>query len=258
MNDTLAAGSGSESMFGGAGKTVFVAGSGDDFIEAGQTYGGGNTYVVNQGFGQVEIKGIQAADSIQFGSGITAADLSVTVSVGSDGAIDYTIDDEGGGSIVIDGGPTPIPSIDIDFADHSSTTLSQLLAAEGGVITVNTPYGRNQLLIAAADDTWVSSSVGDDTLVAGGMNDTLQAGPYLDWMYGGTGKTVFIVGSSESFIEAGQTNGGGNASMWPTRASATPRSPAVLWRTRWRSVQGFRWLTLTSASRGTIRMDLRV
>ena len=131
-NDTLDAGSGNVYMFGGttattpslpaAATTHFWAGSGV------------NTYVFDQGFGQDEISGIQAADSIVFGSGIAPNNLSVTATVGSDGLLDFAID-EGGGSIVIDGGPTMMSSVNIDFADGSSTTLRQLLAARGSALS---------------------------------------------------------------------------------------------------------------------------
>ena len=71
-SDTLYGGSGTDVLQGSTGNTLFVAGSGNETIQGGT---GNNTYEFDSGFGNVELQNTQAADTFNFGAGISVSDL---------------------------------------------------------------------------------------------------------------------------------------------------------------------------------------
>lgn len=193
-NDTLVSGSLSGSnnatvIHGGNGNDLFVAGTGNDTIFAGS---GKNTYVFNAGFGSVCLNPSSAnTDTISFGPGITAADLSLTLAAGDPPLLIQTSD---GSSLTINGGMDG--SINkFAFSDGSVLTLDQLMAQAAS--TPNTVAGANgNVIFGASGSASLAGGAGNDTIYAWGGNNTL---------IGGTGSTTFEVHSTSDVVEAQST-----------------------------------------------------
>lgn len=164
----------------GLGDNSVTGGQGDDSIKES---GGNDTYNWNAGDGNDTLRGSSARDgfnTINLGTGITAADLQFAVAndgaglvisfVGQSGSI--TIND----ALVADG-----LSVDqIQFADSSVMTRSQLINAASSVI-------------AAAVQT-ISGTSGADSLFSPLGNFVLNAGGGNDWIYlpgSGSGRVEF-------------------------------------------------------------------
>lgn len=86
-DDILFAGKGNNTILGGAGNDTIYADAGNNGIDAGIgedtviVWGGGkNTFTLNAGAGSVTITGFNAEAKFQYGTGITAADVKLTVS----------------------------------------------------------------------------------------------------------------------------------------------------------------------------------
>ena len=117
------------------------------------------------------------------------ADLSATAATAADGSTVITVQNDQGGSVVIDASANG-PLDQISFADGSSASLTDLLAqattgitAATSAISVDVPEGiQNMTLTGSASLTAVGNDLdatvkfGSDTLVAGSGNDTLVGG----------------------------------------------------------------------------------
>ena len=131
-NDTLFGGTGTGVVLqGGSGSNVFVAGSGNETLVGGS---GSNTYQFNNGFGNIEVSDIQAGDILLFGTGISAADLTLSATIGSDGSAALLIQTDNGGSVVIDDGLNGAIA-QFTFAGGATLTLDQLIVAANTVDT---------------------------------------------------------------------------------------------------------------------------
>ncbi len=177
-NATLIAGTGSDTLYGGtgtdvlqgnSGATLFIAGGGNETIIGGT---GSNTYEFDAGFGNVELKNVQAGDTFNFGTGISAADLTVGATTGSDGSPALLIQTSDGGQLVIDGGMAGAVGT-FNFADSGPMTVDQLLAQSN-----------------YAESTVVGAN-GDSSIFGGNGNSILT---------GGTGNNTFFVQGSDNTI----------------------------------------------------------
>jgi Ca2+-binding RTX toxin-like protein/GH24 family phage-related lysozyme (muramidase)/pantothenate kinase len=241
-NVTLYAGTGSDTLYGGSGTdvlqgnssgtTLFVAGTGNETIMGGT---GNNTYEFDPGFGNVELKNTQAADTFNFGVGIDPTDLTLTASIGSDGNLALLIKDNNGGQITIDDGfDRAINSF--AFANMGSLTLDELMAQAGSTSTTvagtngnlifssigsdtlvggagnDTLYGWNggNTMTAGTGDQILNSYSGNDTLTGGTGNDTLISSAGNDLLVGGVGNTTFVVNSTTDNIQAQSTGSNAN------------------------------------------------
>jgi hypothetical protein len=130
-NDTLvgSSGSGTTTMNGGTGIDLMVAGTGANFMVGGS---GLETYEFNTGFGNTTIEASSSSmytNTITFGTGITASDLSYSRS-GSDLVIAV---DEGSGSV----STITLPG-HFDLTSDSPADISDLSFADGSMVTMAT------------------------------------------------------------------------------------------------------------------------
>jgi Ca2+-binding RTX toxin-like protein len=174
-DDTLIAGSGSDTLIGGTGVDTLVAGSGTDLLEG----NAGDTFDIGSGNAAVEVS--QGSGTLQFGVGVFASQLSLSLVTGSNGDPALLITD-GASSVTVDGGLQGSIS-DFDFDDGSQLTLAQLLAA--GQVVNSTLVGANgDIILDGAQADSLTTSDGDDTIYAAGSNDTIIAGNGNQALYG--------------------------------------------------------------------------
>jgi Ca2+-binding RTX toxin-like protein len=169
--NTLIAGSGNDSLVA-IGNSTLVAGSGNDTLVPGST---GGVIILNSGFGHALVTGSgnPSGTTIDFGSGITAGNLTVTA--GTDPA--------GGGALVIaDGSSTAtLDSIvggntyQFRFGSASALSMTQFLA--GVTVTSSTlAGGSGNCILDGTASTAVTGGSGSDSIYAGGANETLTGG----------------------------------------------------------------------------------
>lgn len=237
-SDTLIAGSGSDTLVAGTGVDTLISGSGQDLLEG----NGGDTFVLS-GSGNAEIQVSQGTGILQFGAGVTAADLSLSLVGGSDGAPALLISGDGV-SITVDGGLQGSIGT-FDFADGSQLTLAKLLSA--GHVESSTLGGANGnfILDGTAGDS-LEGGTGSDTLVGTGVGDTIEAGSGNQSLYGyGSGDVLVagvgddtIYGSGDDTLAAGSGNStlyggpgqntylltqGGSATLYGSSAASGPQ-----------------------------------
>ncbi|WP_199100682.1 calcium-binding protein [Dyella sp. ASV21] len=206
--DTLVSDGGNDTLVGGTGENTIYGGSGSDFIEAGTgdssiLGGSGNEiFQLNSGFGQdtlIPDDSNGAANTLQFGSGLTAADVSLV----EPNASDLELVVNGGGSILLPDalvwGSKPALTT-IQFADGTSWSWTQLLQQVPNLVQASpgnesiTAGAGDETLVADAGNDALAAGSGNDTLVAGAGQDTLVAGGGNDELIGGTGTTTYVIG----------------------------------------------------------------
>ena len=198
-NDTLAAGSGSDSLYAGTGVDTLIAGTGSDSLFG----NAGDTYVLNSGFGNVEINQASGAGTLQFGAGITAADLQLSLTTGSDGIPALLIHD-GSSAVTVDGGLNgSIGSF--DFADGSDLSLGRL-ASEATVIPSTIASGTSNIILDGASGDSINGGIGNDTIYALGANDTLVAGSGNQELYGFGANDLLIGSTGDDGLHGGSGN----------------------------------------------------
>jgi Ca2+-binding RTX toxin-like protein len=208
-NDTLIAGSGSDTLVAGTGIDTLIAGSGQDLLQG----RGGDTFVLS-GSGSAEIQVLpgSGAGTINFGAGVAAADLSMSLVTGSDRAPALLITGDGI-SATVDGGLQG--SIGkFDFADGSQLSLAQLLSA-GHVQSSSVALGNGSLILDGTPGDSLQGGTGDDTLIGVGAGDTIVAGSGNQALYGyGDGDLLVAgVGNDTIYGSGNDTLAGGTGSI---------------------------------------------
>ena len=214
----LVAGGGAETLQGYGGDTL-QAGSGDDVLYDQTASVTGSVYEFNPGFGQATV-GDGAArsdtvatslnDTLDFGSGITASNLTFSQSVIGGNYSDYSlalIINDGTSSIEVDGGIVPgtINTVEIGGVTESFTQFMNSLGTGvetvgSGGLTSEVSTGDGQLVTdAGSRDWWAVWAFGNDDVIndtaagapeaisAFGNNDTVSA--YGGW-YGGSDDVI--------------------------------------------------------------------
>ncbi len=161
----LVGGSGQETLLGGAGDDTLVAGSGNDSMDGGA---GSNTYVFNSGFGSSEIVQSGGTEILQFGSGISPSDLSISATLGANGAPALEIS-TGSGSVIIDGAFSGQVSA-VAFADGSTMSLAQLMTQAEIVSSTITSTADTSVDFDASGNIRVTKYADDGTA----LSDTWQ------------------------------------------------------------------------------------
>lgn len=189
------------------GSDTLIAGTANDTLIGG---GVSDNYVVGAGSGTTTtINNSTANDVLTFGSGIGLSNLSVSASSGSNGVSVITIQNNQGGSVVINGSFGQMVD-QLSFADGSTASLGQLLAplttgssASTSVSSVVLPETVLNMTLtgtgnisATANDlaNVITANIGNDTLIAGTANDTLVGG-------GGVASYVVNSGSGNVTIQ---------------------------------------------------------
>ncbi len=178
-NDIVDAGAGNDTIAGGQGNDALSGGAGDD------------TYVFNLGDG-VDTITDQAlpgeGNQIQFGAGITPADLSLGL-----GSLLLRVG-SGGDAIHL----TPFDPANV----FGPRAIDRFRLADGTVLTYEDLLARGfDLAGTAGDDTLTGTNTtdrlvgwaGNDVLQSGEGNDLLDGGPGTDRMEGGGGDDTYVV-----------------------------------------------------------------
>jgi VCBS repeat-containing protein len=187
-NDLVLGGAGDDTLNGGTGNDVLYGGAGND------------TYVFNLGDGQdslIEAHGDAGQDTLRFGAGILAGDVTITqdgdklvfaLSNGSDKlSVANWFDSLNDPAHRLDG---------VSFADgaHFDFGLMQMGTADADTLIANVGAGEtagNSILLGGA---------GNDTLTGNDGNNWLDGGSGADQMAGGTGNDLYVVDNTGDIV----------------------------------------------------------
>ena len=180
-NDTLFGTLASDTLDGGSGNDWLVGGSGNDIYVYCKGYG-------NDVINKAAYSGYNVNDVVQFGAGITAADLvmhrgnsnELIVSLNGTGET-LTINNWFSGA--------NYRTAKFIFADGSQLTASQV---EPRLVLM--PTNSNDVLYATPTINELSGLGGNDTLNGTAVNEVLDGGAGNDWMAGGNGNDIYIFG----------------------------------------------------------------
>jgi Ca2+-binding RTX toxin-like protein len=192
-NDTLIGSSGTQTLHGNGGNDVFVMGSGTELAFGGS---GNDTYSYSSGDGQMTIIDSGGTDTLKLGSGLTAANVSLSEDMyGNDLLV---LDGTGGDEVDISG-----------FASHLVHTLvygdaSTLNLSSG--ITVTAASGDSALNGTSGNDTLIATS-GNQVVTGNGGNDTFIAGSGTLAIYAGTGNDTYSYASGDGQLNINETGG---------------------------------------------------
>ena len=179
-NDTLNGSDGDDTLYGDAGNDLMVGGLGH------------NVYYFGWGDGQDTItlsaatSDVDQLDIINFGSGITMADMDVINDNG-----DLVFDFHGSTDSLRVTGYFNAPStfvLSTHFSDGSSWDDSALQA----MITAG-----DDLLQGTADNESFTGGIGQDTILGGDGNDTLYGDTGTDVLDGGAGQDTYLFGRGD-------------------------------------------------------------
>ena len=197
-NDTLQGGSGNDSLDGGVGGDVIYGGDGDDTLHGGggadhlQGGEGNDTYLFNLGDGQVTIDDasfLDATDSIRFGAGIAASDITFLRSgndliLGITGTSDQLTIKNWNGAF-----NTRIERV--EFAVDPAWDAAHFWRQAASTPYVGT-QGADTLQTSSNEDATLVGLGGDDTLYGAWGNDTLTGGAGNDYLNGYYGNDTYI------------------------------------------------------------------
>ncbi len=165
-NDTLTGAAGDDTLTGGPGNDVLAGGAGND------------TYVFNPGDGRDTIseQGGGGFDTLKFGAGIAASDVSLTFGnnnhdiilkiIGTDDQVTLVNSNDGNVNDRVD---------QVVFADGTTWTFSDLI-----------------VLIGAQGGSVVTGSPGNDVLTGSDFNDVVIGGKGDDLLKGGAGDDTYL------------------------------------------------------------------
>ncbi|GLR13422.1 hypothetical protein GCM10007907_22120 [Chitinimonas prasina] len=215
---------GNDTLTGSLGADTLVGGAGNDNLVGGQ---GGNAYVFNLGDGHdvVNEHYASAADTLQFGQGITLSGLSLRQGVsGGSPNNDLVIQYGANESVTLLSMLTNAPWYDglkqqtLKFADGSSITLQALMSQQGlmgsagndtmSVAGTGTQDGLRLNGLEGADT--LTGGLGADILMGGAGNDSLSGGAGADVLAGGVGDDI-LVGAGGSDVYQVALGGGKDA-----------------------------------------------
>lgn len=200
-NDLLRGGAGKDAFIGGAGADVITGGTGSDVLngnlEDSSDDGAADTYhfAVGDGVDWIVATGVssEARDVIEFGAGITRADLQVenlranTTMGGVHMAITYGAGDR----IVLEPGAEGTIK-EIRLADGTVVPMSELVAS----VLEQNPDERGNVLGTQADDRLIGTTVKDVIYGLGG-NDRLEGRLGDDVLSGGIGSNEYVFGAED-------------------------------------------------------------
>ena len=169
---TVTAGEGFNYVTGGSGADTIVAGSGGNYV-----HGGDGTNTITTGGGIDEIVTGLGADTIVAGAGedrVTAVGGADTVDAGAGG--DLLIVDYSAAVTAVTGGVTGG-----DLAGGYSGHLADLAAAT--------------LDFVEAEQFWITTGTGDDTINTGAADDRITTGAGSDFLNGGKGADIMTGGA---------------------------------------------------------------
>jgi VCBS repeat-containing protein len=176
-DDELDGGVGNDTVFGETGNDTLVGGAGNDFLDGGD---GDDTYVFDIGDGADTIRDTQGSSTIQFGAGISLADLSLSQALSLDGKEVLVVQYGSGDTVaVLDG----LKGINEHYRFVDGTTLT----------------GQELIDQATKPRFQLQGTAGSDFLLGGLSDDTLQGGIDNDTLYGGLGDDTYVFNLGDGF-----------------------------------------------------------
>jgi Ca2+-binding RTX toxin-like protein len=213
VNDVLAANAGNDTLTAGTANDTLIGGGASD------------DYVVAAGTGTVTtIQNSTAADTLNFASGISLSNLTVSTADDTNGNLAVTLQVAGGGQIVIDGNLNST----VSGGDGSSTMLNMLSFADGSYASLSTIVAQltsgptatsssNNVTLAGGVQNMILTGTGSisatgndlsDVITAGAGNDTLFAGTGNDTLVGSSGKTTYVIDADNSDVVINNSGSG--------------------------------------------------
>jgi Ca2+-binding RTX toxin-like protein len=185
---------GNDSIQGGDGNDTLFAGIGNDSLSGGK---GADVFRFDVGFGQDTISwdaadGLPATegDWIEFGQGITLANITLTSNYASESVVSLKITLNG----------TSDSLLAYNSSGHFNAYLRGIRFANGSELSIGdieqlTGMGTNgnDSLVGDGSNNYLRGLAGNDTLNAGDGNDTLDGGEGGDALIGGSGDDLYLV-----------------------------------------------------------------
>jgi Ca2+-binding RTX toxin-like protein len=214
-HDSLVGGAGNDWLDGSDGNDTLNGGTGNDELFGGD---GNDVYRYNLGDGNDIINDWSGVDTIQFGPGITLANLNF---IGRPYSSQGGVWSDALDILLPDGGSLRIPGFFYDQAIFNDTRIDQLRFADGTSVALNSLLDRVVFQGTEGDDFFyympnagnqVFGYEGNDQVYAGSGNDTLDGASGNDILYGNEGNDSLIGGSDNDIIDGGNgsdtVNGG--------------------------------------------------
>ncbi|MBZ9648143.1 hypothetical protein K9B33_11340 [Sphingobium sp. 3R8] len=183
--ETLTGGVGNDVLNARNGNDILIGGTGNDFLVGG---GGDDVYRFNLGDGQDIVReywgdsGAWGTDAVEFGAGITAAD--VTVSQGSNG----------GDLILAIAGTNDMVTLQATV-NSGENRIEQVRFADGTIWT-HAELMQRSMAANSGDDNF-AGSYDAETLTGGSGNDVLNGRGANDILIGGTGNDFLVGGGGD-------------------------------------------------------------
>ena len=238
-DDTLVGGTGNDTLKGSLGNDTYVFDRGDgadtvydDYrdppVYVSQGYwanDGYSSWWVDTSYWTAEVRHNGGADTLSFGSGISASDIAIAVSgndliVGvKDPANPSATFAELTDKITLQGWMDPLNRIEtLKFADGTTLDVAGIVGKLGtdgadtiswtaSAATINGGAGSDSITTGSYNDT-LSGGDGNDTLTGGAGNDMLDGGAGNDTLRGGTGNDTYQFGLGSGSDTINNSDGG--------------------------------------------------
>jgi Ca2+-binding RTX toxin-like protein len=192
-NDILYGGAGNDYLRADEGADTLAGGAGNDWLEGRDD---GDLYLASSGADTILDYGFygSGADTIQFGYGIDADDLTLTRYGNDDLLITWSA---GSNSILIDQHYSNYDASQIEYLRFYDGTYVDLTTT--GIAGIGTEYGD---LIYGVD----LSGQDADTIDGHAGNDWIYSLSGNDVIYGGTGEDVLVLGTGNDYGDGGNDN----------------------------------------------------
>ncbi|WP_307731951.1 putative Ig domain-containing protein [Massilia antarctica] len=195
------------------GRDTLVAGAGSDtLVGAGAGSGGVATYVPSAD-GVTTIAASVAGETIAFGAGVRAAQLSAGLVLGADGSKTVNIFSDSGAVVVVQGDHAGNMLDKLSFDDGSTIGLNALVQQSNAhghmmysALSLALPAGIAQVQLTGSANLSASGSGANEFILANDGNDTLSGGGGNDTLVAGMGNSVLIAGSGVNTLVAGIGN----------------------------------------------------
>ena len=185
-NDSLSGDAGDDVLVGEEGDDTLTGGAGNDLLAGGV---GNDRYRFETGFGQDRIlaneEGEPGVDTLEFGAGIAAGDLSYQV-IGRNLLIKVG---GGGDAVLVEDYFGAASQVGLSFADGSTLSRSQLEQLLGSIVPVSGTNGDDLLEGTEGNDTLFGED-GSDRLFGNGGDDQISGGKGNDLLVGGSGNDL--------------------------------------------------------------------
>lgn len=185
-NDSLSGDAGDDVLVGEEGDDTLTGGAGNDLLAGGV---GNDRYRFETGFGQDRIlaneEGEPGVDTLEFGAGIAAGDLSYQV-IGRNLLIKVG---GGGDAVLVEDYFGAASQVGLSFADGSTLSRSQLEQLLGSIVPVSGTNGDDLLEGTEGNDTMFGED-GSDRLFGNGGDDQISGGKGNDLLVGGSGNDL--------------------------------------------------------------------